>query len=115
MATSAGQRYAFRPAITRDPGRGGVREHDQERFLRHCGTPQVVAKNADLRVGLLRGRMDAELVAQGSINQAHLNELASAMTLWGKHLDSFHANVHVEVIGSKEEVGQACYLATVPA
>jgi len=45
--------------------------------------------------------MGAELVVQGSIDQAHLDELANALMLWGKHPDSFHANVLVEVIGDK--------------
>jgi hypothetical protein len=50
---------------------------------------------------MLRGRFGQWLLSGGTEDQAKLDAYIAAWKAWGEHPDSFHANVHVEVIGHK--------------
>ena len=50
---------------------------------------------------MLQGRFGQWLLSGGMEDQAKLDAYIAAWEAWGEHPGSFHANVHVEVIGHK--------------
>jgi len=65
------------------------------------GNPNETRSHADITIALLEGPFGRDIVVKGSASESVVEYLIASFRAWGKHLDGFFANIHVEVIGWK--------------
>lgn len=70
------------------------------------GNPETVYSHAGIMISLLNGPLGNYIIKNKLGNNSLIDNLKTRIHEWGKHPDSFFANVHVEVIGWKPGIGQ---------
>lgn len=67
------------------------------------GSPEAVNSHAEIMSSLLDGPLGNYIIKNKLGDNSFIDNLKESIAKWGKHTDSFFANVHVEVIGWKPE------------
>lgn len=68
------------------------------------GTPDEIHSHEEITLSLLNGAFGEDILKKGLAGKSTIENLKKAIKEWGEHKDSFFANIHIEVIGWKEQI-----------